>query len=70
MTMNEKLVDGVEAASDLLAARWIRDADEQVLLALAASANETGRVYRGEYEVIIRLTSFSWADVELSFQRL
>jgi hypothetical protein len=70
MKINQRLVDAVGAASDELTARGLMESDELVLLALAASADETGQVFRGEYDVAVRLTGFSWAAVELSFQRL
>jgi hypothetical protein len=70
MKINQELVDTAGQASDQLTARGLMETDQQVLLALAASADETGQVFRGEYDVAVRLTGFSWAAVEFSFQRL
>jgi hypothetical protein len=70
MKINQEWVDAVGQARNQLSARGLTESDEQVLLALAASADETGQVFRGEYDVAVRLTGFSWAAVEFSFQRL
>jgi hypothetical protein len=70
MKINQEWVDAVGQARNQLTARGLTESDQQVLLALAASADETGQVFRGEYDVAVRLTGFSWAEVEFSFQRL